>query len=63
MTEAEWESSTDPAAMLSFIKGRASDRKLRLFAVGCCRCFDDAFKVAATCGVKGLMCGGVGRWT
>ena len=32
MTEIEWESSTDPAPMLQFVRGKASDRKLRLFA-------------------------------
>jgi hypothetical protein len=32
MTEAEWESSTDPTPMLAFLRGKASDRKLRLFA-------------------------------
>jgi hypothetical protein len=37
MTEAEWVTSTDPAPMLQFLRGRASDRKLRLFAVACCR--------------------------
>ena len=32
MTEVEWESSTDPNAMLGLLRGKASDRKLRLFA-------------------------------
>jgi hypothetical protein len=37
MTEAEWLAATDPGPMLDFIRGRASDRKLRLFAVACSR--------------------------
>jgi hypothetical protein len=37
MTEAEWECGTDPDPMLRFVRGRASDRKLRLFAAACSR--------------------------
>jgi hypothetical protein len=32
MIEADWLTCTDPTAMLDYLRGRASDRKLRLFA-------------------------------
>jgi len=37
MTEAEWDACYDPQKMLDFLRGRGSDRKLRLFACAACR--------------------------
>lgn len=43
MTEQEWLTATDPKPMLQFLKGKASDRKLRLFLIACSlRTFADA---------------------
>jgi hypothetical protein len=37
MTEAEWLAGTDPRPMLEFLRAKASDRQLRLFACAYCR--------------------------
>jgi hypothetical protein len=37
MTSEEWNRCRDPAKMLQFLRGKASDRKLRLLACACCR--------------------------
>lgn len=37
MTEVKWQTSTFPVPMLDFLRGKASDRKLRLFGVASCR--------------------------
>ncbi len=36
MNESEWIECVDPKPMLEFLRGKTSERKLRLFAVGCC---------------------------
>jgi hypothetical protein len=37
VTEHEWDACTDPQLMLDFLRGKASDRKLRLLGCACCR--------------------------
>lgn len=37
MTEADWLACIDPDQMLAFLRGKASNRKLRLFICACCR--------------------------
>src|SRR5262245_19240702 len=37
MTEAEWLACEDPVEMLWSVGERSSERKVRLFAVACCR--------------------------
>jgi hypothetical protein len=37
ISEHHWLSDTAPEPMLQFLRGKASERKLRLFAVACCR--------------------------
>jgi hypothetical protein len=38
MTEAEWLACDAPQAMLTFLRKRANDRKMRLFGAACWRC-------------------------
>jgi len=36
MTEVEWLACTDPTPMLEYLRAKATERKLRLFACACC---------------------------
>ena len=42
MTEQEWRECTDPTPMLEFLRGKASERKLRLFACAFGRAVGDS---------------------
>jgi hypothetical protein len=46
MTEEEWLGSTDPGPMVKFMEFKASDRKFRLVACGCCRLSEGIFNPA-----------------
>jgi hypothetical protein len=37
MNEEEWLTSNEPTPMLEYLRGKERDRKLRLYAVACCR--------------------------
>jgi hypothetical protein len=37
MNEVDWLTATDPSAMLAYLEGKTTDRKLRLFACACVR--------------------------
>src|SRR5438477_13041942 len=37
MNEREWLTSIEPTPMLGYLRGKASERKLRLFATACAR--------------------------
>jgi hypothetical protein len=46
MTEEEWLGSTDPRPMVRFMEHKASDRRFRLVACGCCRMSEEIFNAA-----------------
>ncbi len=46
MTEQEWLECAEPTPMLDFVRGKVSDRQLRLFASGVCGGLDVAERYA-----------------
>jgi hypothetical protein len=52
MREADWLGAKDPDPMLDYLRGRASDRKLRLFAAACCRVVWDLLDVRGRSAVE-----------
>jgi hypothetical protein len=61
VTEDAWLACANPEPMLAFLRGRASDRKFRLFACACCRRWWDAMPRVGREGVElaEAKCGGV----
>jgi hypothetical protein len=55
MTEVDWLAGTDPMPMLGLIRGNADDRKLRLFAVACCRRVEHLFDDIGDHDVLGIL--------
>jgi hypothetical protein len=51
MTEEEWLASQWPEPMMVELKSKASDRKLRLFDICCCRRLAPYYAVIGLCGV------------
>src|SRR5688572_27277589 len=41
MTEAEWQTASDPEPMLAHLRGRAGEPELRAFAARCCQRIED----------------------
>jgi hypothetical protein len=64
MTEQEWLECLHPRQMLEFLQGKASDRKLRLFAVACLRrCGIDHSEIRLMIRISELYADGLANWT
>jgi hypothetical protein len=61
MTEQHWLIYTEPRPLLFFSRGRASGRKLRLFALACCRRVWDLLSTPSTA-AEGLAVAVAERW-